>query len=667
MSNIDNIPQDYPDHLRDGAPDRPMAAAGFVRPLTMLPFEDLSPEGFEQLCFWLITKDHEKAGCRRFGRRGDQQDGIDIFAYSSDGDGKLHMFQCRRVEQMGPKGLSDAVEDLLRAQWANKIASFTIICREKQFTAGVIRKGMELEERLAKAGISFGYWDGEQLTSKLTPYPDIIRRFFSGEIVQEYCNEWMRRSLFVELYLKTIVDDRKAAKEALEALDVAAPDFDDNWGKPRVYGNGFHLENEWLHLSGFLPTASAVSASALILFKRQDLSGVSVAVSGETLTRLFKGGPNPLGTAPRQFIAGSFPAGGEQRFALDVGNVRVAVPSNGVRAAELAIDAFKNLLLERVRELEKGWGTVGRRRAPGCSRYVIGYIPIQVWGAMLDFARAHDRFQTEGKWSVFDASGSLLKIYTKDAEGLDDGYHALIYSSDRVGCLDLPFGHVALEWTPPSDRENYEVSPARWWPCEHAAQWIAHELLPAVMNWLYSKHGKRWGDFLNREAACRRYQEAVITQGFEFVDLIEPTLADRLAPDQLWQTIDALKAFLNSSDERANIVSAEVVAALYEAIAIAVPGAPPDAAHYIASSLNLQHSTLSKMVEDVRAKIDFGRRDGLPGGILGKLLSPLSATLRGREVQLTGKEYETVRAALLPLVEHHDRERALARYLKAAL
>jgi len=69
-----------------------------------LPFDKLSPRGFEQLCLWLVEREgYERA--EHLGAASSQQ-GRDIVAWH---EGALWAFQCKRLRSFGP---SDALAEV---------------------------------------------------------------------------------------------------------------------------------------------------------------------------------------------------------------------------------------------------------------------------------------------------------------------------------------------------------------------------------------------------------------------------------------------------------------------------------------------------------------------------------------------------------------------------
>ena len=143
----------------------------------LLPFDALSWENFERLCCRLLTTlDGNVEHCARYGRQGDAQEGIDIFARLPDG--RYHCLQAKRHRSFGPAKLRDAVDLFLAGSWALRAARFTI---SVQASLRPIEVQEEIERqavRLSALGIVFAALDGEGLTERLRGQPMLVDDFF---------------------------------------------------------------------------------------------------------------------------------------------------------------------------------------------------------------------------------------------------------------------------------------------------------------------------------------------------------------------------------------------------------------------------------------------------------------------------------------------------------
>lgn len=142
----------------------------------MLPFEALSWENFERLCHRLTALDDDVEYCERYGRQGDAQEGIDIFARQVDG--RYHCLQAKRHRNFGVAKLRDAVDLFLAGSWAARAACFTIVVQAPLRSTEVQEEIERQAVRLTARGIAFAALDGENLTARLRGHPVLVDDFF---------------------------------------------------------------------------------------------------------------------------------------------------------------------------------------------------------------------------------------------------------------------------------------------------------------------------------------------------------------------------------------------------------------------------------------------------------------------------------------------------------
>lgn len=150
----------------------------------VLPFEALSWENFERLCHRMIALDGNVEHCARYGRQGDSQEGIDIFARLSDG--KYHCLQAKRHRTYGPAKLRQAVDLFLEGSWAARAARFTIAIQAQLRSTEVQEEIERQAARLRELNITFLVLDGESLTDLLRSKPILVDDFFGRNWVTAF-------------------------------------------------------------------------------------------------------------------------------------------------------------------------------------------------------------------------------------------------------------------------------------------------------------------------------------------------------------------------------------------------------------------------------------------------------------------------------------------------
>lgn len=142
----------------------------------VLPFDELSWENFERLCHRLIALEGDVEHCARYGRQGDAQEGIDIFARQTDG--RYHCVQAKRHRTFDATKLRDAVELFLTGSWASRATHFTIAVQAQLRSVAVQEEIERQAARLAERSIIFTALDGESLTERLRGQPILVDDFF---------------------------------------------------------------------------------------------------------------------------------------------------------------------------------------------------------------------------------------------------------------------------------------------------------------------------------------------------------------------------------------------------------------------------------------------------------------------------------------------------------
>ncbi|OXI32335.1 hypothetical protein CFB89_14505 [Burkholderia sp. AU16741] len=142
----------------------------------ILPFEKLTWQNFERLCHRLTALDGDVEHCARYGRQGDAQEGIDIFARRADG--RYHCLQAKRHHSFGPANLRDAVDLFVAGSWAARAIRFTIAV-QASLRSTAVQEEIERQTRLlVERGIAFAALDGEDLTDRLRAHPVLVDDFF---------------------------------------------------------------------------------------------------------------------------------------------------------------------------------------------------------------------------------------------------------------------------------------------------------------------------------------------------------------------------------------------------------------------------------------------------------------------------------------------------------
>lgn len=176
-------------------------------------FSRMNSTTFEQFCWWLLKKDNTLIGCKRLGRSGTAQHGIDIFAYAQEQPEKLSFFECKAWKEFGASNLTEAVDAFLDGNWARMAHKFTLILAQQDIGHALADRWTAETTRMKQAGIEAELWSAHTLTMKVQFYPDILTKFFPWESIEHRANLWMQRVGFYELVSKAFFDPRERVQE----------------------------------------------------------------------------------------------------------------------------------------------------------------------------------------------------------------------------------------------------------------------------------------------------------------------------------------------------------------------------------------------------------------------------------------------------------------------
>jgi hypothetical protein len=173
-----------------------------------LPFGELQWENFERLCLRLVRLESNVEHCQLYGKRGQQQHGIDLYARRRSPDG-YSVYQCKREKKFDAGKIKLAVERFLEGQWFGK-ANMLILCTTESLVE--TRRAEEVEAQrvvLNAERVEFVIWDSFQLSSKLKDLPSIVDDFFGRKWVELFCGEDAVREVGARLDGSHVADFRR--------------------------------------------------------------------------------------------------------------------------------------------------------------------------------------------------------------------------------------------------------------------------------------------------------------------------------------------------------------------------------------------------------------------------------------------------------------------------
>lgn len=189
MNYISEIPSFLETH-----PVTPTLNPPVITRLQELPFEELSWESFEKLCYRIAKTEADIEFCRLYGKPGQKQHGIDLFARIHLEE-KYRVYQCKREKKFGPSKIQKAVTEFLNGEWVDKTSAFILCTQEPLSSPRRLNAIEEQNKRLKKKGIKLEVWDKEELSNKLKEKPTLVDDFFGREYVKVFNGEGVAKSL----------------------------------------------------------------------------------------------------------------------------------------------------------------------------------------------------------------------------------------------------------------------------------------------------------------------------------------------------------------------------------------------------------------------------------------------------------------------------------------
>jgi len=153
-----------------------------------LPFSELAWEDFEKLCLRLVRLEADVEHCQVYGKKGQKQEGIDLYARMKSSE-KYYVYQCKRVKDFDAGKIKEAVKKLLDGNWVDKTEVFILCTSEKMDSTDRAEEIEAQNEELKKRNITLLSWDGNELNSKLKKLPEIVDDFFGREWVKAFNGE----------------------------------------------------------------------------------------------------------------------------------------------------------------------------------------------------------------------------------------------------------------------------------------------------------------------------------------------------------------------------------------------------------------------------------------------------------------------------------------------
>ena len=142
------------------------------------------------MCLCLVEQTQNIEEARRYGGRGDYQEGIDIYAKLKNKASYI-TYQCKREKEFGPAKIKAAVSTFMEGSWFEKSQKF-VICTQESLGSKVRADEIEKQRvRLQSLGnyVELEVWDSNRLSRKLKDHPKIVEDFFDTGWAKAFCGK----------------------------------------------------------------------------------------------------------------------------------------------------------------------------------------------------------------------------------------------------------------------------------------------------------------------------------------------------------------------------------------------------------------------------------------------------------------------------------------------
>ncbi|WP_417818890.1 NACHT domain-containing protein [Tritonibacter scottomollicae] len=152
--------------------------------LMRLPLGSLSWENFERLCYRLALFQGSFDHVARYGKQGQSQGGIDVFARKPDG--RYTVWQAKRYKTYKPANLKSAVETFLAGRWVEQSDTFVIAVQASLDDTKLQDEIERQTTKLANKNIVLEVLGGDALIERIRPHQTLVSAFFGRHWLEAF-------------------------------------------------------------------------------------------------------------------------------------------------------------------------------------------------------------------------------------------------------------------------------------------------------------------------------------------------------------------------------------------------------------------------------------------------------------------------------------------------
>lgn len=333
-----------------------------------------------------------------------------------------------------------------------------------------------------------------------------------------------------------------------------------------------------VRLAGQIPTYPDMKGNCMITFSNLRLRDCMITLNhSQIMEQLFEGAHTDINNNLRNFIIYSEEIDPDIYY-VTLANVRLPLEKDEVIQLLEIIDDFYDLYIEESKEFyevfRRDFFINGDKKKNDIRLFKIKK---KLWYLIREFSRKFDYKNGNSDWHIFDAQGSILKVYDQ-TEG---EFRVFIFpQSEQVEYFVYNEDEVWLVWTDEyfinSSLESFKFN-QHWGPF-FTYHWLINELIPQVMYWHESQNKK----IFKKQKSLNEFKNSFVIS--DYVSYLHESESN----DKLLVRVSELQEFFHTRPH--NMIEVRGLSKVYECLIEILDKSilSESELYYVSSNLNVR-------------------------------------------------------------------------------